>query len=96
MVRTIHEHLRRRCPRFTIRLDGNQGFTERSCLKLLGRLERAGIAIELLEQPLPKDDRAGLKRITEFLRAQGFHAVSNITGGIDAWATVIDPDMRRY
>jgi L-alanine-DL-glutamate epimerase-like enolase superfamily enzyme len=64
MVRTIHEHLRRRCPSFAIRLDGNQGYTERSCLKLLDRLERAGIAIELLEQPLPKDDRAGLKRIT--------------------------------
>jgi adenylyltransferase/sulfurtransferase len=35
-------------------------------------------------------------RITDFLRAQGFLAVSNITGGIDAWAQALDPTMRRY
>ena len=31
-----------------------------------------------------------------YLRAQGFAAVSNIAGGIDAWADRIDPAMRRY
>jgi molybdopterin/thiamine biosynthesis adenylyltransferase/rhodanese-related sulfurtransferase len=35
-------------------------------------------------------------RVTEFLRARGFPAVSNVAGGIDAWATEIDPTMRRY
>jgi adenylyltransferase/sulfurtransferase len=33
---------------------------------------------------------------TEYLRAQGLSAVSNIAGGIDAWARRIDPGMRRY
>jgi adenylyltransferase/sulfurtransferase len=36
------------------------------------------------------------RRVTEFLRSRGFVAVSNITGGIDAWAEQIDPGMRRY
>lgn len=35
-------------------------------------------------------------RVTQYLRAQGFTAVSNITGGIDAWATEIDPSLARY
>lgn len=35
-------------------------------------------------------------RVTEFLRAQGFTAVSNVAGGIDAWARQIDPGMLRY
>ncbi|MDP3070249.1 MAG: molybdopterin-synthase adenylyltransferase MoeB [Opitutaceae bacterium] len=36
------------------------------------------------------------RRVTEFLRAQGLTAVSNIAGGIDAWAAEIDPSLRRY
>lgn len=36
------------------------------------------------------------RRVTEFLRAHGFPAVSNIAGGIDAWAEQIDPTLRRY
>ena len=35
-------------------------------------------------------------RVTHFLRDQGFTAVSSIAGGVDAWATEIDPTMRRY
>ena len=35
-------------------------------------------------------------RVTQFLRDQGFTTVSNIAGGIDAWAAEIDPTMRRY
>ncbi len=35
-------------------------------------------------------------RVTQFLRAQGFTAVSNIEGGIDAWAEQLDPTMARY
>jgi adenylyltransferase/sulfurtransferase len=35
-------------------------------------------------------------RVTEFLRAQGFTTVSNVAGGIDAWAHEIDPAMPRY
>jgi sulfur-carrier protein adenylyltransferase/sulfurtransferase len=36
------------------------------------------------------------RHVTEFLRARGLPAVSNITGGIDAWAIEIEPGMRRY
>lgn len=36
------------------------------------------------------------RRVTEFLRARGLNAVSNVTGGIDAWAEEIEPGMQRY
>ena len=36
------------------------------------------------------------RRVTDFLRARGLPAVSNISGGIDAWAAEIEPGMRRY
>jgi adenylyltransferase/sulfurtransferase len=35
-------------------------------------------------------------RVTEFLRANGFPTVSNVTGGIAAWADRIEPGMARY
>lgn len=35
-------------------------------------------------------------RVTEFLRANGFSRVSNVAGGIDAWALEIDPTLARY
>lgn len=34
--------------------------------------------------------------VTDFLRRQGFNAVSNVAGGISAWADRIDPSLRRY
>jgi adenylyltransferase/sulfurtransferase len=34
--------------------------------------------------------------VTEYLRAQGFARVSNVAGGIEAWAEQIDPTLRRY
>jgi len=35
-------------------------------------------------------------RVTQFLRANGFTQVSNIAGGIDTWAALIDPTLARY
>ena len=35
-------------------------------------------------------------RVTQFLRANGFTNVSNVAGGIDAWAVEIDPSVARY
>ena len=35
-------------------------------------------------------------RVTEFLRARGYDRVSNVAGGIDAWAERIDPGLARY
>lgn len=31
-----------------------------------------------------------------WLRTQGFARVSNLTGGIDAWSTTVDPMVPRY
>lgn len=35
-------------------------------------------------------------RVTQYLRANGFARVSNVAGGIDAWAGQIDPALARY
>ncbi len=53
---------------------------------------------------LPKDEHllilchTGVRsmRVTEFLRARGFTAVSNVAGGIAAWTDQIDPTLQRY
>lgn len=63
LVRDIDRTLRGRLGRYTIRLDGNQGYTAGSYLKMLERLGREKIGIELFEQPLRKDDFAGMKRL---------------------------------
>ena len=34
--------------------------------------------------------------VTQFLRANGFGQVSNVAGGIDAWAETVDPGLPRY
>jgi rhodanese-related sulfurtransferase len=36
------------------------------------------------------------RRVCEFLRAQGVANVSNVRGGIDAWARDVDPALARY
>ena len=35
-------------------------------------------------------------RVTQFLRANGFTQVTNVAGGIEAWAGEIDPTLARY
>jgi adenylyltransferase/sulfurtransferase len=53
---------------------------------------------------LPKDRHllvlchhgARSRNVTDFLRAHGFAAVTNISGGIAAWADEIEPAMQRY
>lgn len=34
--------------------------------------------------------------VTQFLRANGFTRVTNIAGGIDAWAAQVDQTLARY
>ena len=35
-------------------------------------------------------------RVAMFLQAQGFEALANIAGGIDAWSQELDPSVPRY
>jgi L-alanine-DL-glutamate epimerase-like enolase superfamily enzyme len=62
-VQRVHRRLSAGPPGFTIRLDGNQGYTPRSCLHMLDALERRRLAVELIEQPLRRDDYAGLRQL---------------------------------
>jgi rhodanese-related sulfurtransferase len=34
--------------------------------------------------------------VAEYLRGLGFANVRNLAGGLDAWASEVDPSMRRY
>ena len=60
--------------------------------------------IPSLFETLPRDRRllvlchhgSRSRRVALFLRAQGFTHVSNIAGGIDAWAQQVEPQMPRY
>ena len=46
-----------------LRLDGNQGFTADSAMRLLDRLEKLSIPVELFEQPLKQNDYKGMKQL---------------------------------
>lgn len=49
-------------------LDANQAFSAEQTIKFVKRLEKSGVHPILLEQPVPKDDWDGLKKITRSLR----------------------------
>jgi len=36
------------------------------------------------------------QRAAEYFRARGFRRLYNLTGGIDAWSTLVDPSLPRY
>jgi rhodanese-related sulfurtransferase len=36
------------------------------------------------------------QQVTHWLRRQNFPHVQNMTGGIDAWSQLVDPDLPRY
>lgn len=36
------------------------------------------------------------RKVTEWLRSQGFRLAQNMAGGIDQWAVEIDPKLPRY
>lgn len=35
-------------------------------------------------------------KVMQFLMARGYEEVINLSGGIDAWAASVDPEMQRY
>lgn len=51
-------------PKAQIILDANQGYTSKDTLQFLKLLNRVGIVPDLIEQPVPKADWEGLKRVT--------------------------------
>ncbi len=63
LLSEVDGFLRNHIDVFTIRLDGNQGFTEKTYLGFLDFLSSRNYPIDLFEQPLPKDDYRGLKEI---------------------------------
>lgn len=56
--------VRRLAPKAAIYLDANQGFSAATMLKFLKTLKRLKIHPALLEQPVPRADLEGLKRIS--------------------------------
>jgi rhodanese-related sulfurtransferase len=84
-------------------LDVRQDWETKLC-----RLENAvHIPIEEIEvrtdELNPEDDivvycHQGVRSaaVAEYLRSLGFKTVRNLAGGLDHWARVIDPRMRRY
>lgn len=47
-----------------IRLDANQGWKPKEAVQAIGQMEDAGLAIELIEQPVLADDVEGLRYVT--------------------------------
>jgi len=52
-------------PQAQIRVDANQGWTPDDAIAVIRALEDAGLGIEFVEQPVHRDDLAGLARVTE-------------------------------
>lgn len=49
----------------TLRLDANQGWDAKSAVRVINKMEQAGLDIELIEQPVPASDIEGLKFVTD-------------------------------
>ncbi len=57
--------VKRLASRSQIYLDANQGYSAKEMLEFLKILQAHKIKIDLLEQPVPKDDWEGLKKVTK-------------------------------
>ncbi len=51
-------------PDIRLRVDANQGWTARESVRIIRAMEDKGLDIELVEQPVPAHDFAGLARVT--------------------------------
>lgn len=58
----------RLAPDIDLVLDANQSFTAAGMLRFLKRLRSEGVCPSLVEQPVPRADWAGLKKVTRALR----------------------------
>jgi L-Ala-D/L-Glu epimerase len=66
LVSTVIEVLKGEMDHFVLRLDGNQGYTERSFKQIVDFIANKGYAIQLFEQPLPKADYKGTREIKRY------------------------------
>lgn len=55
-------------PDAELALDANQAYTAQGAVELAGRLQAAGLEISLLEQPVARDDLAGMRFVRERAR----------------------------
>ena len=62
----VYKMLSQKLDGFTLRLDGNQGFNVKTYAQFTEVIQKAGYAVELFEQPLPKDDLRGHKVVKHF------------------------------
>ncbi|MBF0532598.1 MAG: dipeptide epimerase [Candidatus Omnitrophica bacterium] len=51
-------------------LDANQGYSAEQTLRFLKQLEKYDIIPELVEQPVPKEDKAGLVKVTRLAKSK--------------------------
>jgi rhodanese-related sulfurtransferase len=72
------------------RIDGSRDIPMRQIPENLAALPRDRLILALCHHG------GRSMRVTQFLRANGFSQVANVTGGIDAWAAEIDPQIARY
>ncbi len=56
--------VQRAAPTAAVRLDANQGFAAEEALQFLDRCLQAGIRVEMMEQPVPREDLAALEHVT--------------------------------
>lgn len=61
-VRAIRERVG---PAVKLRLDANQGWEAKAAVRAIRAMEDAGLELELVEQPVPARDFAGLKQVTD-------------------------------
>jgi sulfur-carrier protein adenylyltransferase/sulfurtransferase len=100
---TEADALQRAAPESTLILDVREPHELAICrLAQAGHIPMRQVPAQL--DQLPRDKHllvlchGGVRsrHVTQYLREQGYKAVSNIAGGIDAWATEIDPTLPRY
>ena len=51
-------------PKSSVRLDANQGYTPQVAVRFISKLQDAGVKIDMLEQPVDREDLEGLKYVT--------------------------------
>lgn len=57
--------VRKACPKAELALDANQAYSPKEAVDLANRIARAGIELSLLEQPVRRDDFAGMRYVRQ-------------------------------